>query len=79
MKLASMIRTLDSPFSFLRHKASNSLDSGAALIQLLGGCSHLYSKVNVKHTMKNVCYPSGIPSYLTIATSMQDTFALHSL
>lgn len=68
MKLASMIRTLDNPFSFLRHKASNSLDSGAALIQLLGGCSHLYSKVNVKHTIKMFVTPS---VYLLTSQSRQ--------
>lgn len=40
MKLASMILTLVSPLSRLRHSASSSLLSSAAETQWLGGCSH---------------------------------------
>lgn len=39
MKLASMILTFDMPLNLRRHKASNSLDSGDAVIQCAGGCS----------------------------------------
>ena len=41
IKLASMILTFERPLNFRRHNASNSLDSGEAVIQCAGGCSHL--------------------------------------
>lgn len=41
IKLASVILTFESPRSLRRHNASSSLDSGAAVIQWAGGCSHL--------------------------------------
>jgi hypothetical protein len=41
MKLASIMRTLCRPRNFFRQSASNSLDSGAATIQLDGGNNHL--------------------------------------
>ena len=36
-----MILTFERPLNFRRHNASNSLDSGEAVIQCAGGCSHL--------------------------------------
>lgn len=35
-----MILTFERPLSFRRHNASSSLDSGEAVIQCAGGCSH---------------------------------------
>ena len=36
-----MILTFERPLNFRRHNASNSRDSGDAVIQCAGGCSHL--------------------------------------
>ena len=56
MKLASIIRTLCRPRSFFKHSANNSLDSGAATIQLAGGSSHLSQSLQ-KCKVASRCIP----------------------
>lgn len=66
MKLASIILTLERPLNFRRHNASNSLDSGEAVIQCAGGCSH---RSQLKQPTGSEC--------LACTSNRDETYSLH--
>jgi hypothetical protein len=73
-KLASTRRTLFNPASFFRHNASNSRDSGAAAVQLLGGKSQ-------RSQSRHVCITASrcIPRVMSIVVLMQSAHSAPAL